>query len=432
MSQDEPSPTEQLLETRITIEEPTKRKEILEHIHPSNLEMRHGFGLAGVGGLVALPVVLSTLTIAKLIASMYIITLAMSWDFVSGYTGQFSFGHALFFGLGGYTTAVLNIQHGVSPLMTIPAGILLAAIAGVLIGVPALRIEGPYLALVTLIAPLILIQLLVVFNTKLRYIAPEGLGGRSGIASPIQPVVGTSPQAIISVGDFETVILVEYFVGLIVVLSMTAVMLLITRTTTGDIFTAIREDEKAVRACGINPAKFKIFAFVLSAAIAGFAGAMFVHSTAGDVQPAQLLVISISINVVIMTVIGGLGTIVGAAVGALFFEGTRIIFDIISRDPYSVTVPVADRTPSQLMPIPLLVVAALVTYYMRGGVLREAIIRGRIFYMRWKIYGPRAYAKALTIIAKERIEEEWSEFRVHAVEWRQRLDEVRQRIRKPR
>ena len=101
---------------------------------------------------------------------------AMSWDTVSGYTGEISFGHALFFAVGGYTSTLLNLGYGISPALSIPAGVVLAAVAGVLIGVPALRVRGPYLSLITLVAPLILLQVFVIFGNI--------FGGELGLSAP--------------------------------------------------------------------------------------------------------------------------------------------------------------------------------------------------------------------------------------------------------
>ena len=135
--------------------------------------------LGGVSflGLLAAPLPLTAFQLSALIFPVYLMIFAMSWDIVSGYTGQISLGHTVFFGLGGYTSTVLNLQHTVTPLLSIPAGVVIAALGGLLIGYPALRIRGPYLSLVTLIAPIILLRLVILFNNNLPYIAPSGLGG---------------------------------------------------------------------------------------------------------------------------------------------------------------------------------------------------------------------------------------------------------------
>jgi len=106
-------------------------------------------------------------------ANMYVI-FAVSWDLLSGYTGQLNFGHALFFGVAAYTTALLNIHLGWQPWATIPIGALAGVIAGLIVCLPALRLRGPYLALVTLAFPLILLGIIFAFT--------DFTGGELGIS----------------------------------------------------------------------------------------------------------------------------------------------------------------------------------------------------------------------------------------------------------
>jgi branched-chain amino acid transport system permease protein len=296
-------------------------------LDPRSLPLRHKVGLVGVVVLFLLPLLLTPLQIRPLIQVLFLMMFVMSWDAISGYTGQMSFGHAFFFGLGGYTTAVLNIQHSVHPLLSIPVGVLVAMFGGVLIGVPALRLRGPYLSLVTLITPMILLQLFRIWSQWLVVdigpvtlpIAPEGFGGTIGIPGSPQDIVSTRVDAVITVSSFQEHMLVTYYLSAVLLVVILAVLLAFTRSNTGDVLTAIREDEEAVAASGLNPAKFKVFAFVLSAAVGGFASAVYVHTTVGFAQPGNILSFELSIQVMILSIIGGMGTIVGAIVGTLFF-----------------------------------------------------------------------------------------------------------------
>ncbi|MFB6166425.1 MAG: branched-chain amino acid ABC transporter permease [Haloarculaceae archaeon] len=290
-----------------------KTERIRSRLNPRRLSWRYRIGILALLFLAALPLLLSfsvgkaillpilpgtswQLALYSLTSAFFFAMFAMSWDTVSGYTGEISFGHGLFFAVGAYTSALLNLGHGVSPLLSIPAGIVVAALVGAIIGIPALRLEGPYLSLVTLVAPLILIRVFVYFSDIFK--------GRQGLPSPAN-LVGYSDVA-------------NYFLALALFVVVLAFLLIVTRSNTGSILTAIREDEDAVAAAGLSPAKFKIFAFVLSAAIGGLAGAVFVHTPNGQPSPSELLAVIVNVEVIIAAVLGGMGTITGAAVGGFF------------------------------------------------------------------------------------------------------------------
>jgi branched-chain amino acid transport system permease protein len=277
-------------------------------VDPTALPPRHVLGLLGLVGIAALPLGVREITVLKLTGALYFAVFAMTWDAVSGYTGQISFGHALFFGVGGYTSGMLNIHLGVDPLLAIPAGIVAATVAGLVIGVPALRVQGPYLSLITLVAPIILLRVFVFFS--------EWTGGEIGLIGIAALVEGTMANYYVAFGLFVFALVV---------------FLAVTRSDAGSVFTAIREDEEAVSASGIDPEKFKIFAFALSAAVGGLAGAMLAHSNVGSVTPSQLLALTVSIEVIIATIFGGMGTIVGAAAGGLLFYMLRDVLRNLSQ-----------------------------------------------------------------------------------------------------
>lgn len=254
-----------------------------------------------LGGLALLvlaiaPFFVSDILMLKLAGAMFFAVFTISWDFVSGYTGYISFGHALFFGAAGYGSALVNVHFGVDPIYTIPIGIVCAIVAGILVGVPSLRLRGPYLSLVTLIAPLLLIQIFVYTNSV--------TGGRRGLFG-VETLV-FSPMA-------------NYYTGFVVLLVALVISLALTRSNVGTIMKAIAGDEEIVASSGLNPAKYKIFAFVVSAGIGGFAGAVFTHTNVGSATPSLLLGLLVSANVIIAAVLGGMGTITGAAVGGFGF-----------------------------------------------------------------------------------------------------------------
>ena len=227
-------------------------------------------------------------------ASIFAI-LAASWDLLSGFTGQMNFGHALFFGVGAYTAALLNLHFHVPPWGSIPLGAIAAVVAGLVIGIPCLRLKGTYLALTTLAFPIILMG--IVFTL------PGITGGELGV-SGISRLSGSRTS--------------DYYITVLLMLGLTTLMWKITDSKTGIIFHAIREDELAVRASGINTTRYKLLAFCLSGLFAGLSGGLYAHYM--RIAGPSTLEVSMSFSVVIWAVFGGMATIYGpvAAVFILF------------------------------------------------------------------------------------------------------------------
>jgi branched-chain amino acid transport system permease protein len=332
-----------------TDESPANRG-IIGFLDPRSFSVSQQLGVLGLLGLAVLPIFLTSLQALTLTSAFFFAMFAMSWDAVSGYTGQISFGHGLFFAVGGYTSALLNLGHGVPPSLSIPAGVVLAAVAGVVIGVPALRLRGPYLSLITLVAPLILLQI---------FISYSGIfGGELGISAPAS-LLGFAPYA-------------NYYLAFGLFLFILAILLAVTRSNAGAVLTAIREDEDTVAAAGLNAAKFKTFAFVLSAAIGGLAGAVFVHTPQGSPRPSQLFSVLVNVEVIIAAILGGMGTIVGAAIGGLFFFLFR---DWLSGLEYSI--PLLNAPISEFDFLIFSVITLVLLFVLPGGFLRAAMHWGR-------------------------------------------------------
>lgn len=225
---------------------------------------------------------------------------AVSWDLLSGYTGQVNFGHALFFGVGAYSSALLYKYLGWQPAATIPLGALIAALAGVVTCFPALRLRGPYLSLLTLAFPLLL--------TEVARSFPEITGGYIGIRG--LPPLASSPTG-------------QYYVCLIVMTVSVLVMWKLTDAgskyvRTGLIFHAIREDEIAARATGINTIRYKLLAFAIGGFFGGIAGGLFGHilKTVG----LGVFAISLSFQAIIWVVFGGIVSIYGAVIGVFILH----------------------------------------------------------------------------------------------------------------
>jgi branched-chain amino acid transport system permease protein len=258
--------------------------------------------LAGAG-LVALglpfnsdPVVNGQLTMVLVYA-----VAALGLNLLVGYCGQISLGHGAFFAVGAYTAAVLIAKAGVAHLLTVPAAGLVTFGLGFAFGVPALRLRGLYLALVTLALSVATPPLVKRF---------EGLtGGVGGLAVPQPAVPGWLPLD----PDQYLYLLV---LGVAAVLFLLAANL--TRGGLGRALVAIRDDERAATTMGVDRAAVKTRAFAASAAYAGVAGALFT-SALGFVAPESFTPL-LSFSFLAAIVIGGLGTVAGALLGALFIE----------------------------------------------------------------------------------------------------------------
>jgi branched-chain amino acid transport system permease protein len=215
---------------------------------------------------------------------------AASWDLLSGFTGQMNFGHALFFGVAAYTAALLNLRLGFPPWLTIPLGALMAVIAGLVVAIPCLRLRGPYLALATLAFPIILMGII--------FTIPDITGGELGV-SGIKPLASSRIAA--------------YYVCVILMLGLGLLMWKIGDSKTGIIFHAIREDEVAVRASGINTTRYKLLAFSLSGFFAGVAGGLYTHFI--RIAGPSTLEVSLSFQAIIWAIFGGVVTIYGPIAG---------------------------------------------------------------------------------------------------------------------
>lgn len=243
--------------------------------------------------LLVFPILVEDLYLIRILtlASIFAI-FAASWDLLSGFTGQMNFGHALFFGVSSYTAALLNLHLHIPPWGTIPLGALAAVLAGLIIGIPCLRLRGTYLALTTLAFPIILMG--IVFSV------PDVTGGELGI-SGLERLAKSR--------------VVAFYIIVTLMIALVAIMWKITDSKTGIIFHAIREDEVAVRASGINTTRYKLLAFCLSGFFAGIAGGLYAHYM--RIAGPSTLEITMSFQVVIWSVFGGVVTIWGP-VGAVF------------------------------------------------------------------------------------------------------------------
>jgi branched-chain amino acid transport system permease protein len=256
--------------------------------------------------LLLMPLLTNDMYVLRILAIASIFAIfAASWDLLSGYVGQVSFGHALFFGVAAYTTALMNLRLGWPPIITIPIGALAAVAVGLLVGIPSLRLKGPYLGLATLAFPIMLMGIIFVF--------PGFFGGELGISG----ITRLAPTRII-----------EYYIAVVLMLVLCFAMWKITDSKMGIIFHAIREDEIAVRASGINTIKYKLMAFCISGFFAGLAGGLFTHFL--RIAGPSMLAVLMSFQAIIWTIFGGVVTIYGAVVGVFILYPTLEVLRALS------------------------------------------------------------------------------------------------------
>lgn len=253
--------------------------------------------------IVAVPFYFSAFrTFQFTIAIVYAIAV-LGLNLLTGYSGQISLGHSAFFGLGAYTAAILITEYDWFYLWTIPAAAALCFVIGFLIGIPALRLHGLYLALLTL-------GLAVAFPPVIRRFE-DLTGGAQGISLPSKTFAAP---------DWTGLNDDQYRYFLVVVIA--AVLFLlgrnIVRSRVGRTLTAIRDNEIPAQTMGIHLARYKTLAFAISAMYAGIAGVLYVYLIR-FVSPGSFL-ITLSISFLAAMVVGGLATVSGAIFGGLFIQ----------------------------------------------------------------------------------------------------------------
>jgi len=216
---------------------------------------------------------------------------------LAGYTGLLSIGHAAFLGVGAYTEAILTAAGAPFPVSLVAAAALAAAV-GVVVGLPALRVKGVYLGIATLAFGFIVEEVFARWESL--------TGGNAGMH--------VKPPAI---GAWQLAGAVEfYFLCLAIAVLATLGILNLLRSPTGRAFVAIRDSEISAQSMGIHLARYKTLAFAISAALAGLGGALYAHMIK-FLSPDQFDIIQ-SIDLLLMVVIGGLGSVHGAFLGAVF------------------------------------------------------------------------------------------------------------------
>ena len=317
--------------------------------------------VAAVVAIVAigLPFVASGFQSLELSYALIFAIAIMGLNILTGYSGQISLGHGAFIAVGAYVTAILEHRYNVNYLATIPVAAGICAILGFLIGLPALRLEGIYLALATfalgVAAPVILKK-------------PVGLtGGVKGIL--LSPV--TSPTELLSDEQFF------YLVCLVIAIVMFLVAWNILRGRTGRAWRAIRDGELAALSFGVSLSFYKTLAFAMSAAYAGVAGSLYGIATgfvSADAYPFQL-----SIGLLVGAIIGGLGTLEGAIIGGVLTEFLPIYAQQLL---FPISKQAANAAPGAVQGVLLLVIM----FVARDGI--AGLLRTSYYRLRLRVRRP--------------------------------------------
>lgn len=258
-------------------------------------------GAVAALALLAYPAVATGYGIRVMLQLFMWIALAQSWNLISGLTGYVSFGHVAFFGVGAYTAAILIVRAGVDWPLASLAGGLAAVLLALGIGWPCLRLKGPYFAIAML-----------GLNEVLRVAASyfEGLtGGGLGLSLP---TLYASPQIYYAMGA--------------VAAAVTLLTYVILTSRFGLRLMTIREDEVAAEAMGIDTFRYKLYAFLLSAAAPGIVGGLSARDQ-GYIEPISVFPLLTTITMIVMVLFGGKGTIWGPVLGAvLLFSLQEVVW----------------------------------------------------------------------------------------------------------
>jgi branched-chain amino acid transport system permease protein len=257
---------------------------------------------AGVVALAA-PQVLDLFWVSLLIQALVFAVLALSADLLIGHTGLFPLGHAALLAVAAYTTAILEVRHGVPTIMAAPAGVLAAIALAAVFGM-AVRTSGVYFILVTLALGHI------VWGVSLRW--SSFTGGDNGVGDVPAPALGG-----LAAGGLRS----YYYVVLVVVVASTAAYRVLVRSPFGITLRGIRESESRMRALGYDVGAHKYAAFLFSGLFAGVAGVLYVYWNR-FVSPATASFV-VSAEATLMVIIGGSGTILGPLIGSALIVGIR-------------------------------------------------------------------------------------------------------------
>lgn len=223
--------------------------------------------------------------------------LTLSLNLITGYGGLISLGHAGFFLIGSYTAAILSVYHGWPFWADMPVAVAITAVSGLLLGIPALRWSGHFLAVIT-----------IAFGTIVQLLSVNWVFLANGVD-------GIAPIPRPHLGEFNLTANLAYFYFCLALLALVVYLVYrLVRSGFGRALRALKDDEVAAAAMGVDIARAKISTFVISAALAGLAGALYAHYIR-FLNPDSFS-LDVSIRIFMMMIIGGAGSIAGSILGA--------------------------------------------------------------------------------------------------------------------
>ncbi len=232
-------------------------------------------------------------TIRLLFVTFVWVTVSLAWNLLGGFGGQVSFGFAVFYGLGAYAAA-LSLNRGISPILSFLLAGSVAVLASLLVGLPTFRLKGPYFAIATIGAS----EAVRVVMTNVSI-----TGGASG-------------YRIMETGTFHQV--QHFYTALALAVIAVAISIVVQRSKFGLALIAIREDEEAASDLGVNPFRAKLLAHALAAALTGAAGGVYARYAA-FIHPQGVFAFSVGVAILLMPIIGGVGTVWGPVIGAVVY-----------------------------------------------------------------------------------------------------------------
>ena len=298
---------------------------LAERLWPRPPLWMSALGAATIALLVIYPFVFTTSFSHHLMILILLYALmAQSWNVVAGLSGQISLGQAIFFGIGAYSSTVLFAKYGITPWAGLLVGMLLSALAAIAIGVPTLRLRGHYFAIATL---------LIGSSVQIVFQRWDWVGAASGLYVPINR---TSPWFYL---QFHASKVPYYYLALAAAGAAYLLVWKLRRSRFGFRLQALRDEPDAASSLGIAIARHKVMAFMLSGAMMSVAGTLYGQYVL-VLDPERLFSAEISIIVLLMTVLGGSGTLWGPALGAailvplsefsrIWFGGTGRTIDLI-------------------------------------------------------------------------------------------------------
>jgi branched-chain amino acid transport system permease protein len=265
-----------------------------------------------IGVLLAFPLLVTLPFPRRLMILIFLYAmLGQAWNILGGFAGQVSLGHAAFFGVGAYTSTMMLMQLGITPWLGMIAGGLVAVVLSQLIGYPSFRLKGHYFV----IATIVLAEIVHILFTNWR-----AVGGAVGLTLPLLP------ESFINL-QFHASNVPYYYISLGLLAIIMGIAYLITKTKPGYYFRSIKDEPVAARNLGISITYYKMFAMAVSAFFTGVGGAFYAQYVL-YIDPDSVFSFMLSVLIMLIPVLGGIGTLWGPVVGAFILiplsEFTRV------------------------------------------------------------------------------------------------------------